>query len=105
MIIIITKKLAEIKSLVGFCLDMAEFKKAKFTVWDLDGAGYIRPYPKNYLIYIQAFVFVVDAWDPERINDAKDEFQKILNESDYQDSVILVFANKQDCAKMTLKEI
>ena len=48
---------------------------------------------------------MVDASDPDKIGIANDEFHKILNETDYQDSVVLVFANKQDWAKMTVKEI
>ena len=66
--------ISEIVSIVptiGFNLDVAEFQNVKFTCWDLGGSDYIRIPRRKYQINIQAFVFVVDASEPERINIAK----------------------------------
>jgi ADP-ribosylation factor protein 1 len=39
---------------------------------------------------------VVDSNDRERINEANEELQKMLNEDELRDAVLLVFCNKQD---------
>jgi len=41
-------------------------------------------------------IFVVDSNDRERIDAARDEMHRMLNEDELRDSVLLVFANKQD---------
>lgn len=39
---------------------------------------------------------MVDSNDRERINEANEELQKMLNEDELRDAVLLVFCNKQD---------
>ncbi|OMO62901.1 Small GTPase superfamily, ARF/SAR type [Corchorus olitorius] len=41
-------------------------------------------------------IYVVDSLDRERIGKAKQEFQAIINDPFMRNSVVLVFANKQD---------
>uniref|UniRef100_A0ABM0GL64 ADP-ribosylation factor 5-like n=1 Tax=Saccoglossus kowalevskii TaxID=10224 RepID=A0ABM0GL64_SACKO len=41
-------------------------------------------------------IFVVDSNDRERASEAQDELNKMLQEDELRDSVLLVFANKQD---------
>jgi len=43
-----------------------------------------------------AIIFVVDASDRERISEARDELQALLKEDQLRDSILLVYANKQD---------
>lgn len=40
-------------------------------------------------------IFVVDSNDRERISEARDELNRMLNEDELRDAVLLVFANKQ----------
>ena len=40
-------------------------------------------------------IFVIDSNDRERVSEAKDELQKMLDEDELRDAVLLVFANKQ----------
>lgn len=40
-------------------------------------------------------IFVVDSNDRERIAEARDELNRMLNEDELRDAVLLVFANKQ----------
>ena len=40
--------------------------------------------------------FVVDSNDRDRINEAREELQLMLNEDELKDAVLLVLANKQD---------
>lgn len=39
---------------------------------------------------------MVDSNDRDRIDDAKNELMRMLNEDELRDAVILIFANKQD---------
>lgn len=44
----------------------------------------------------QGIIFVVDSNDRERVGEARDELQRMLNEDELRDALLLVFANKQD---------
>merc|ERR1711879_1007541 len=51
-------------------------------------------------------IYVVDSNDRDRIEDARDELDKILGDDEVRDAVLLVFANKQDLPNaMTAAEI
>merc|ERR1712107_766475 len=41
-------------------------------------------------------IYVVDSNDRDRVEDAREELTKMLNEDEMRDTVLLVFANKQD---------
>ncbi|OXB83024.1 UNVERIFIED_CONTAM: hypothetical protein H355_001367 [Colinus virginianus] len=57
------------------------------------GEGREEPRLPNFL---QGLIFVVDSNDRERIEEAADELQKMLQEDELRDAVLLLFANKQD---------
>lgn len=44
----------------------------------------------------QGIIFVVDSNDRDRVSEARDELQRMLNEDELRDALLLVFANKQD---------
>ncbi|XP_063725609.1 ADP-ribosylation factor 1-like [Symsagittifera roscoffensis] len=51
-------------------------------------------------------IFVVDSNDRERVNEAREELNRMLLEDELRDAVLLVFANKQDLPNaMTAAEI
>jgi signal recognition particle receptor subunit beta len=51
-------------------------------------------------------IFVVDSNDRERVGEAAEELQKMLNEDELRDAALLVFANKQDLPNaMSVAEI
>jgi ADP-ribosylation factor protein 1 len=56
----------------------------------------IRPLWRHYFQNTQGLIFVVDSNDRDRIGEARDEMQRMLNEDELRDAVLLVFANKQD---------
>jgi effector-binding domain-containing protein len=41
-------------------------------------------------------IFVVDSNDRERVDEARQELHRIVNDREMKDALILVFANKQD---------
>nr|KAG5692167.1 hypothetical protein BaRGS_020715 [Batillaria attramentaria] len=44
----------------------------------------------------QGLIFVVDCADRDRIDEARQELHRIINDREMRDAIILVFANKQD---------
>ncbi|XP_012836379.1 PREDICTED: ADP-ribosylation factor-like, partial [Erythranthe guttata] len=51
---------------------------------------------KHYFQNTQGLIFVVDSNDRDRVEDAKDELNMMLNQDELREAVLLVFANKQD---------
>lgn len=43
-------------------------------------------------------IFVVDSSDTARLDEARSELHKIINDREMKDALLLVFANKQDTA-------
>ena len=90
---------------IGFNVETIEFKNCKLNVWDVGGQDKIRPMWKHYFQNAEGLIFVVDSSDRKRIDKAKEELHKMLAEEDLKETVLLVFANKQDIAVMDVKEI
>jgi hypothetical protein len=63
---------------------------------DVGGQDKIRPLWRHYYTGTQGLVFVVDSQDKERIEEARTELHKILNDREMKECLLLVFANKQD---------
>ena len=81
---------------IGFNMETLQYKNIKFQVWDLGGQTTIRPYWRCYYPNTDAIIFVVDSADTERLSIAKKELQGMLEEEELKDTILLVFANKQD---------
>ncbi|XP_071816412.1 ADP-ribosylation factor 4-like [Apostichopus japonicus] len=81
---------------IGFNVETVEYENISFTVWDVGGQDKIRPLWRHYFQNTQALIFVVDSNDRERIGEATEELEKMMQEDELKDSIILVFANKQD---------
>merc|ERR1712166_984256 len=81
---------------IGFNVETVEYKNISFTVWDVGGQDKIRPLWRHYYQNTQGLIFVIDSNDRDRIEDAKEELNKMLNEDEMKDAVVLCFANKQD---------
>ncbi|EOY10047.1 ADP-ribosylation factor B1C isoform 1 [Theobroma cacao] len=81
---------------IGFNVEKVQYKNVIFTVWDVGGQEKLRPLWRHYFNNTDGLIYVVDSLDRERIGKAKQEFQAIINDPFMRNSVILVFANKQD---------
>ncbi|KAG4993011.1 hypothetical protein JHK82_029757 [Glycine max] len=81
---------------IGFNVEKVQYKNVIFTVWDVGGQEKLRPLWRHYFNNTDGLIYVVDSLDRERIGKAKQEFQTIINDPFMLNSVILVFANKQD---------
>ena len=71
-------------------------KKGEFTVWDCGGQDKVRHLWRHYYQGTQCLIFVVDSNDRIRVEEARDELHRLLNEDELRDAILLVFANKQD---------
>ncbi|OWZ11750.1 ADP-ribosylation factor protein [Phytophthora megakarya] len=81
---------------IGFNVETFEYKNIKFTAWDIGGQEKIRSLWKHYLHNNDAVIFVVDAADVDRIDEAKQALHLIFEADELADTKLLVYANKQD---------
>uniref|UniRef100_A0A663DML6 ADP ribosylation factor 5 n=1 Tax=Aquila chrysaetos chrysaetos TaxID=223781 RepID=A0A663DML6_AQUCH len=79
---------------IGFNVETVEYKNICFTVWDVGGQDKIRPLWRHYFQNTQGLIFVVDSNDRERVQESADELQKMLQEDELRDAVLLVFAQQ-----------
>lgn len=81
---------------VGFNVETVTYKNVRFNVWDVGGQDKIRPLWRHYFSGTQGLIFVIDSSDRARIEEARQELHRIINDREMKDSLLLVFANKQD---------
>lgn len=102
-------KLGEVVSTIptiGFNVESVKHKNVNLTMWDVGGRDKIRPLMRHYFANTQAFVFVIDSSDRERITDAHKELYTFLNEDELRECSVLIIANKQDLPNaMSVEEI
>ncbi|XP_007251389.3 ADP-ribosylation factor-like protein 11 [Astyanax mexicanus] len=92
---------------VGFNVVTIEMdKKTTLTVWDIGGQDKMQPNWKYHLEGCEALVFVVDATDRARMDDAGKALKKVLKDPHMTDVPLLVLANKSDRPDaMTVNEV
>ncbi|KAH6656143.1 ADP-ribosylation factor family-domain-containing protein [Truncatella angustata] len=91
---------------VGFNVETVTYKNVKFNVWDVGGQDKIRPLWRHYFSGTQGLIFVIDSSDKARMEEARQELHRIINDREMKDSLLLVFANKQDIRDaMTPEEV
>jgi len=91
---------------IGFNVETIEYKNLKLTMWDVGGQHRIRPLWRHYFQNTDAMIFVVDSSDRERIEEAKEELFKCLDDEMLKNVPVLVFSNKADMPKaMPAKEV
>ena len=81
---------------IGSNVEELTYNNVKFQAWDLGGQESTRSVWDVYYINTDAVVFVIDSHDDEYFEESKLEFHKLLNNPNLRNSIILVFANKQD---------
>jgi ADP-ribosylation factor protein 1 len=81
---------------IGFNVETISYRNLNFTAWDVGGRDKIRPLYRHYFANTQALIYVIDSNDRERINEARDELQRMLSEDELKDVILLVLANKND---------
>lgn len=84
-------------STCGFNVEMVYVAKGVlFTIWDIGGGTKIYPLWRHYFPGTQGIVFIVDANNPSRFNEARKELNILLECDEISKVPVLVLANKQD---------
>ena len=81
---------------IGFNVDTVVHNNTSFAVWDVGGHDTTHLVWKHNLHNTHGLIFVVDSTDHERITEAHDKLHTMLAEDKLRDTVVVVFANKQD---------
>ncbi|KAM9343986.1 LOW QUALITY PROTEIN: protein mono-ADP-ribosyltransferase PARP4 [Pholidichthys leucotaenia] len=81
---------------IGFNVETVEHRDMVFNLWDVGGQKKIRPLWRHYIYDIHGIMFVVDSSDKVRLNEAREELNKVLTEDELGDTPLLVYANKLD---------
>eukprot|EP00929_Paragymnodinium_shiwhaense_P113258 TRINITY_DN81516_c0_g1_i1.p1 TRINITY_DN81516_c0_g1~~TRINITY_DN81516_c0_g1_i1.p1 ORF type:complete len:183 (+),score=44.11 TRINITY_DN81516_c0_g1_i1:90-638(+) len=81
---------------IGFNMEAVQYKNIDFQVWDIGGQEKLRKLWRYYYQGTDGIIFVVDSSDVDRMHEARDELNRMLEEDELRDSVLLVLANKQD---------
>ena len=72
----------------------------------MGGQTTIRSYWRNYFERTDGLIWVVDSGDKLRLQDCKNELQKLLTQEKLAGATLMVFCNKQDVqGALTPKEI
>lgn len=91
---------------IRFNVETFQYKNIEFTAWDIGGQGKLRPLWRFYYQGADAVLFVVDAADRDRIDEAASELHQVFQSDELRECMLLVFANKQDHPQcMTAQEI
>ncbi|EPY40962.1 ADP-ribosylation factor-like 3 [Angomonas deanei] len=67
-------------------------------MWDIGGQKAIRAYWPNYFDEVDCLIYVVDAADRRRVEEAATELATLVQEEKLREAPILVFSNKCDLA-------
>jgi small GTP-binding protein len=81
---------------IGFNVEVVQYKKLTFTMWDVGGQEKIRKLWRHYYSGTDAIIFVVDSNDRERIDVVASELHNMLDSDELRYASLLVLANKQD---------
>ena len=73
---------------ISFNVETVEYKNLNFTVWDVRGQDKIRPLWRQYYQGANGLIHVVDSNDRDRIEDARDELSKMLNEDEMRGAIM-----------------
>mmetsp|Transcript_9980 Transcript_9980/g.13906 ORF Transcript_9980/g.13906 Transcript_9980/m.13906 type:complete len:228 (+) Transcript_9980:118-801(+) len=81
---------------VGLNIGKLEIGRVKLLLWDLGGQEGLRVIWHNYFAEAHAVIFIVDATDSERLDEAKATLATILEQSGLKGAPFMILANKQD---------
>ena len=80
----------------GFNIKSLMHDGFKLNVWDIGGQKTIRPFWRNYYANTEALIYVVDAADRKRVDEAGSELSELLSADELATVPLLVMANKSD---------
>eukprot|EP01095_Lingulamoeba_sp_RSL-Kostka_P002849 TRINITY_DN1376_c0_g1_i1.p1 TRINITY_DN1376_c0_g1~~TRINITY_DN1376_c0_g1_i1.p1 ORF type:complete len:189 (+),score=72.13 TRINITY_DN1376_c0_g1_i1:109-675(+) len=70
--------------------------KVKINAWDLGGHEQVRFAWNQYFVQADAVIFMVDSHDKERMSEAREEIQFLLEDEELEDVPFVIIGNKID---------
>jgi small GTP-binding protein len=89
-------QLVETIPTISFNAEAIECGGFSMSIWDVGGQDRMRTLWRHYFYNRDGLVFVVAPSDVARIDEARDELHKLLEEDELRGAPLLVYANKQD---------
>mmetsp|Transcript_17730 Transcript_17730/g.42210 ORF Transcript_17730/g.42210 Transcript_17730/m.42210 type:complete len:179 (+) Transcript_17730:10-546(+) len=80
----------------GWHAQLVKSGRMRFLFWDVGGTPTLRPLWRHHYHGTHAVIFVVDAADCGRLEEAAEALHLVMNDPELRDAVLLVLANKQD---------
>ena len=90
------EKPANLQPTQGFNIKSVAQSGFKLNMWDIGGQKAIRPYWRNYYEGTDVLIWVVDANDDGRFEEARAELDQLMKEPKLAKVPMLVLANKSD---------
>ena len=81
---------------VGFKVSTLDLHSLELSVLDMSGQQRYRKLWECYYQDVQGAVFVVDAADPTRLDEARDALSTVISDPDLKQVPLLILANKMD---------
>lgn len=81
---------------IGFNVEKLNVRGTIVTAWDVGGRSKMRPLFRHYYAGTDGVVFVVDSNDMDRMDQARDELHRAMNDIELRGKPLLVMCNKQD---------
>ncbi|XP_069123316.1 uncharacterized protein [Argopecten irradians] len=81
---------------IGFNVETVDHSIVQMVTWDVGGRGKMRALYRYYYQGSDALFFVVDSNDRDRIDEAKEELFRTMEEYTLKDVIVVILANKQD---------
>jgi ADP-ribosylation factor 1/2 len=100
---------------IGFNVETLDLWGIKLTTWDVGGCDKIRPLWRHYFANTQLVIFVIDSNDRDRLvpkgesrhddyNTVRSMMSAFFKEKELEDSLFLIYCNKQDLPNAMTKE-
>ncbi|KAJ1548991.1 hypothetical protein HK405_011635 [Cladochytrium tenue] len=90
---------------VGFNMETVRHKNIVFQMWDCGGQDSIRSLWRHYYKGCQGLIFVVDSTDRQRVEEARNELHKVMENLQMEGVPVCVLANKQDIPQALSTEL
>ncbi len=89
---------------VSYNCDNIKFKGHDFVFYDLAGDKKVRNLWRHYYQNVQVVMFIVDGSESTRMEEAAEEFRKVLREEELKEAFVVVLVNKCDIEEHMKKE-
>lgn len=90
------ENIADVVPTVGFATTVIKVGKEVITVYDVGGGKKIRGIWVKYFADVHGLFYTVDASDTERMKEAKEVLEEVLQNPRISGKPLVLFANKQD---------